>query len=318
MQKSKKFLALLVFFLSISSVSTQSGCTYRNGKNTYKKTSSYLEFNINQILGYIFCYFALITNLSNESFFEDASKQKTTQIKKIAKDLGFSEQNIQNLRVKIPKKYSYFGKTFRNNHAAFSNTVIIGEQDNRRIAKTISDPGVKKFIYAHELSHIKYNHSLKSFLSFAISPIVTHYGIKIFNALYKSLLGKININGMSRTSKNIVTGLPGALDSLVPKYIIQLLLWTFIKKRFEKNADLGAAQLGPNVIRGGIKFLQTVCKMEQARKERVLSQYKGSTFQYIIGLYMLIKRVIYKIVDSHPSHETRIKYLQDALEKAKK
>jgi len=311
--KTCKKLILSVFFtlLSISSIQIKSANDYSD----FQKKYPYLELNARQVVGYIAGCIALIMNLQNRNLFKDANEYEIKMIKKTAKALGFTKKSISKLRVKKPIEYTYFDNIFRNNYAAFSNIVIIGRQDHDIFGFLTRDPNVLQFIYAHELSHIKYNHTLKTFLAFLLSPLIVHFGVTGFNKLYKQLLEEINIDRADNFTKSMAQSVLCILDSVITKFLAQTILWLLIRKNFEKSADLGAASLGPNAIQGGIKFLKIVKEVEIAHKKDILAQYDNIVTTAIIKFIFLCKGILKTLWDSHPSHEARIAYLEHALKK---
>ena len=309
MQKSTRLLSPLLVVL-LATIHIQTICIRKR-----EPLNPYIDINIRQTIIYTLYYFSMLANLNSKFFFKKASQQEIADIKQIAEQLNINKQKIKNLRVKKPQKYTLFDRMFTNNLAALENTVIIGNQQNESFARALQDPYVKKFAYAHELSHIKYNHSTKSFLSFIILPIITHYGIKTFNYLYGKVLKSINLYKMPYNTRVIIKNFPTILDSPITKYVAQMLLLTSIRKKFEKNADLSAATLGPNTIRGGIKLLQIFQNNEKKYKKAIMSQYKGSIFKYVMSFYLSVKHLLRKIFNFHPSHKVRIRYLQKLLKK---
>jgi len=311
MIKSKKFIFLL---LSVFLLLAQTTKLYSHTKhiNSYKKYP-YLEFNAKQILGYIISCIALMANLHNKGLFKNANAHEIKNIKAIAQKLEFSQKNINKLQVKKPVKYTYFDHILKDNYAAFSNTILIGRQDHVTLNNIIKDPKVLKFIYAHELSHIKYNHTLKTFIAFAISPIIIHFSIAGFNKLFNHFISKTNLRKTNGLVSSGIKLVPKILNSITTKIFAQMALWIMIRKQFEKNADLNAASLGPDIAQGGIKFLEATRDIEIIQKKDILNQYDNKVIIYMLKIVLACKSFLQKLLHAHPSHETRIKYLQNSF-----
>ncbi|MFC1842860.1 M48 family metalloprotease [Candidatus Dependentiae bacterium] len=312
MTKYKKiFLSIMFLFLTFTKSKADIGHEYKY----FQCKHPYLSYNIKQMIIYIVSYLALCSNLENKGLFDNASKKEIETVKAIAKELGFSKRGIKNIKVKTPKKYNNFDEMFKNNYAAFLKTLIIGRQDHEVLSEVITRPGVKNFIYAHELSHIKYNHSVKTFFAFLVSPIITHFGVKCFNKVYKKIIKSIGLNWTPRIVKSTIKCVPGVLDSAITKIFLQIFLWISIRKQFEKQADLSAASLGPETIKGGILFLKTVKKIQEDQNEDILEQFSNKVIKKLICIALGIKSFVSQLWDPHPSHETRIAYLKNVLKK---
>jgi len=308
MRTDKTFSLKPVLLLTLSLLATQPifsisiGCPYLS-TNIVK-----MFWRINTNLNHLLC-------LNDKTYYEDASKSETELIKSIAKELGFTKLELKNLRVKQPKKDTSAYLRNKNNFSAFLNTVTLWHSNNEDHTEALKDPNAKKFIYAHELSHIKYKHTLKKlFLLLPACPLITHFGVKAFKSLFYRFILKNSLVGLKKIGIKFLN----FLDSLPTKLFLQMWLFRAVGKKMEKNADLGAAQLGPDVIRGGIKLIKAWQKMRDASKEQAIEQFEGSILKHIVAYALSIKNFLHRtLFSTHPLRKTRIRYLQEALEKYK-
>jgi hypothetical protein len=63
--------------------------------------------------------------LQSKHLFTDADKKDILLVKELAKELAFSQKNIDRLQVKKAVAYTFFDQVFRNNFAAFFKTCVI-------------------------------------------------------------------------------------------------------------------------------------------------------------------------------------------------
>lgn len=204
----------------------------------------YVCYSLCQAIIGIFAFGALCKDTKNKELFDDAPRCEVDLIKKIAKQLGFSQKEIDKLQIKAPKENSPYSCR------SFLNTVMLGQN-----TKNIEDFEARKFLYAHELAHIKYNHSVKMLVAFITLPVVTHVFAKICSKICKHLK---------------------FLDSSAIKIVLQFIILAFIRKKFEKDADQLAASLET-------KSTQAIIERWKLKKET------GNIFRIFFGLHPLYK-----------------------------
>jgi len=307
MEKTKKYIFSIIFLLFLShstqhSIHAHKRVIIRPHPQTPKThISPYIQLNIKIIAIVAMQLFRTLTNLQNKHFFATADVRDTKLVKELAKKLGFKQKDIDKLQVKKPVKYTSFDQMFRNNFAAFFRTIIIGRQDHEVLGPIEQEENVKKFTYAHELSHIKYQHSKKLLFYVLFSPIIV-YGVT-------TILSKF-----LRKEKNLKI-IPNILDSFITKSLIQISGLLLMKKKFEKAADMGAASLGPEYTKGGIKFFEAITEVKNTQYNDIANYFDNIIISYLLRFILTTRKFFYRIFDPHPSPEKRVKYLKRVLEK---
>ena len=300
----------------------------------FKYKHPYLYFNILIIAGMIkgLSFFA---DLETKSVFKDAPASTVEEIKKLAKELGFSDEHIAKISVKKPRKYNDFDTSFLNNYAAFFDTVIIGRQNIDILKKLDQDPGAKKFTYGHELSHVKYAHVMKKIWAIIISPVVIELGARSLSTVLCNMLlnMKEDYNNNNRSLFYNQTREQAAcnklfdlsikcthefLNSYVTKLIVQVIFFISMGRKFEKDADMGAASLGPDAIEGGIKSFEAYKQLREERNAAIVSRFSNPVVKTFVKCLLAVKGFFRRLLDVHPSDETRIKYLKAKLQELQK
>jgi hypothetical protein len=104
------------------------------------------------------------------------------------------------------------------------------------------------------------------------------------------------------------------LNKPLIRFSLQNIPFVLLEKISEKNADLGAASLGPDVIKGGIKFFETWEKIEDDRNKAILDGFETITSKRFISALLSIKNFgKWLTFDTHPSLKERIRYLKAKL-----
>lgn len=199
---------------------------------------------------------------------------------------------------------------------ASSGAIMMGQ----KLVEECSDQELEA-VMAHEIGHIKHNHINKRlFIHFGINlPVSVVLAWKLCNKIYDEHL-RVNEKQLA-INIAVLTGL-----SLLP--IISNLL---IGKRFEKEADLFAceAEQGEGLIKFFEKLIQKDEKYEQDFEdtkqaiEEVKDQFSYSDYTDLhtrhtqaVGLYKLVRWLYYRTpLGAHPSHQDRIKAVQQYLHK---
>lgn len=314
MKKNKKPLLLIIFLLS--SLHPINAYNQDDYKDFYKKHPyPYLEYNVKIIATVAAQFFSILGTLQSKHCFTNAEAQEVNLIKEIAKELHFPQKDIDGLQVKRPVKHSYFDKIFRNNFAAFFKTIILGRQDHEIFAPIVKEPNVKKFIYGHELSHVKYKHSQKMCFYTLLSPIIIHTFMTGLSKYFKYRTKNINTRRASNTVKSAVTVIPKILESFITKFFVQISVLILMKKKFEVDADMGAASLGPDSTKGGIRFFKALADIQDTKHNDIVNYFDSTIVKYMIKFTLNIQYFFRRIFAPHASAKKRAQYLEKVLER---
>ena len=290
---NKKIISML--FLSICTLSLQTRCV---DIEKFAKKHPFAYANIKTIAGFIFKDMFLQLDLKNKNAFQQGPQQEKELIRSLAKKIGFSEKGIDSIEVKTPVRGTIYDTMLKNNHAAYRNTILLGRYSNKTLRNLIeNDNNVKKFIYAHELSHIKHWHRAKRILSLNSCPLLVHYGFKYFNVAAKHIIPKICGEKLSPYLSIFLSEFKTITNFVPIKLGVQAILALFLNRKREHTADMGAASLGSDVIKGGIKFFKSLDSHEMGTsKNRILRK--------ILGIFR-----------THPYSSERVAYLKKELER---
>lgn len=273
-----------------------------------KQNNSFILDNMKMFALCIAKHLGTLVWYEDKRHFKDATEQEISDVIKTAKELGFSDKDIAKISVKIPQKSSWTDWT-RNNDFSDFNTIILGEKTVKELKEIFKDQNVRKFVYAHELCHTKYNHSPKRiFYKFIASMIIVELTIRSFSMATQKLF---SIFGFQQ---KIPSMLKQFLSQAWIKFSLQSIPFTLIEKISERNADLGAASLGPDVTKGGIKFCETWKKIQDDRDKAVLEKFDDGISKKSMSFLLALRNfVIWLTWDTHPSLEERIRYLKAKL-----
>lgn len=196
---------------------------------------------------------------------------------------------------------------------ASTGAILIGQ---KMITET--DDEELEAIIAHEIGHIKYNHSNKALAIFAPSLIVS--GIAAY-LLYNAAAPKYQF------------ALPNALIQInVASFALSVagvITSCIINKRFEKDADRFACELGKaeGFIASIKHFIEkdkkydmemddVLVKLEDNKERLDTGDYNSLKYSFYIDKYLIkwFKWLYYKTpVGAHPSHEERLAAAQEYL-----
>lgn len=209
---------------------------------------------------------------------KDASPETKKTIIALGKRLGV--KNPEKIKVKVLPTFLFgTGKPFGPNAMALLN-------GDMAISKNFDDDhlsDVSKFIFGHELTHIKNKHIIKQLLGLILTSLSVIYLSYKYN-----FFKKINEYTKKSTFLNIVTKyLAGNLIFKTLPNIIPIIF------KYETQADLGAASLGKDVAEGGI-LLFTYLNNQLTPEQRGTLKIKHKLF-----------------LDAHPDYKTRIKDIQE-------
>jgi len=284
---------------------------YTSKCKALEKAHPYAFLNIRIIISTLLSVALLKTALKTKKIFVDAPEKEIKLIKKIAKEFQLHQKIIETLKVKSPTPNSELDFKLKNNFFASFNTIILGNCYNSELNNLFTNNiNAKKFIYAHELTHIKKNHNLKKLFLLISSPFATHYGIKglnkAFSYFYKKIFNKSK-NHLYIEKINRIT------SSLGAKVTIQFLTLLFLSRKMEKEADRGAALLGTNIANGGIDFFNTLTKIKLQETESMLNEAQGIR-RKILSFFVKVRTYFPNIFGTHPTNEERIKNLQAIID----
>lgn len=310
----KKNLYFLFIILLITGISAKTQANNQAFFNALQKFYNHNYFIFNNIKIFGLCLIGQIGRqiyLQHPSSFKDAPNEQKEEVINTAREIGFSENEVKKLSIKIPKKNSFADWNNKNNNAAcIFSTIILGRKNIKELKDAWKDKNVRKFIYAHELSHVKYNHHLKIiFYNIIASAIIAEVSVKI--ACY-------SLDKFSETFKNqrlILNLIKSFLCKNSTKLTIQAVLVSVISKIFEKNADLGAAALGKDVITGGIKHFKAMQNIKDTATQTIINKFDGNLTKIIVSFILQAKELLFLLTSSHPSYKERIRYLKALLPK---
>lgn len=224
---------------------------------------------------------------------KDASIGSKNQIMELAKKLDF--KNPEDLEIKVKTKYEFYS----NGEAFPDKTIAISQDINEKPTDNIS-----KFVFGHELTHLKNKHSVRSnIVSLFLYPIIffTYYSLnkkyKIFEKIpfigkiYKYIITKLSLPG---NILHILTSIP-----FITIITTNLTLNNSIKTINEIEADIGSASLDIDVATGGIRWCNEKLKNQKIVNPTITSKIVFNIIDFIT-----------KSIDSHPSWENRLRYLE--------
>jgi Zn-dependent protease with chaperone function len=226
---------------------------------------------------------------------KDASKQTKNCIIDLAKKLKI--QNPEKIIVKvIPDGVIKNAYTYLTGEIAVSKDFDADPYSNE-----------SKFVFGHELIHMKNKHGLKYFITMETLSAIFIAAIgylrsrhedlkklpvfnKILNKVEKfSAMGKLNIIIYS---------------SIFCNFIKRHIVEKTIGRAFEKQADLGAASLGKGITTSGINFFKWCNNENNEFKQRL------NKCPYIRRMCIKLLLALRHFTDPHPSPIDRIGYLK--------
>jgi len=261
MTQPPKYLTFLVLCMLLCSA-TANGTWYTQN-NPYPFETQ----NAQILAGSLIYNLAIHYGLKDKNMFCDADKGEVEGIRKLAIAMGFPKDFANKIVIKTP---TLANPSCNNNFFAFFDTIISGRCSEPLLQEILKDENVKKFIYAHELSHIKFKHSLKKVLLLLALPLTIHFGFKYGNKGTQEAAKTLLSLESYKKVRPYLEKLSKTTNHHLFKLMTQMATLFFMYRKMEENADKNAALLGPDVAKGGIKFLETNTKIAEKNKEEAL------------------------------------------------
>ncbi len=204
-------------------------------------------------------------NESIEGFFgyRDLKPEYEAEVRALAKQLDIKHEII----IKDMSAYALQIFGWRNAFAFF-NHIFISEFFFQELP-----PDERRFLLAHELAHIKLNHS------------------RIFTGAHVAAF-VLQLGGCAYLFKNYLHSWGLRVPLLIGSEIARRLSIAAIRRRCEREADILAAHFLKET-RGGVAFLKRMIEAEQNHAEQ-----------------SHLMRILEEYLASHPSLKERIEYLQ--------
>lgn len=178
-------------------------------------------------------------------------------------------------------RFRYIPSRFKNNAQAGINSIFVDENFINNLPEDQAE-----FIIGHEVAHVKNMHVIKAL---CLALILSYLDYKLENSLIKNYAPE-----ESKCHFYQLWKMPYTLAYRYATFPIFMAFLSYYKRQLEFEADRVAAS-ALNRVDSAINFFES--KITHDKKNESIAQK--------------IKKFIIKIYDTHPSHEERVKALED-------